>query len=129
MRKPKGFTQYITLAKSFLKDRQNIQSFVNEVVEYAKRKKNLIKDFRTDLHGLLGLLRAWNAGTYTGIPKDKLLLIIAALLYFLSPIDTIPDFLGHIGFTDDGLVILFVLNSIRNEINRYKEWSKKQNNK
>jgi len=37
-------------------------------------------------------------------------------------LDTIPDFLGAIGFADDAAVIIFVLNSIRKEIDRYRQW-------
>ncbi len=103
--------------------------FISDVINYAKHKKNFIQDFKTDLKNLLELVRAWANGRYTGIPKDKLLLVIAALLYFLSPLDTIPDFLGLMGFTDDSLVILFVLNSIRDEIDRFKEWGKNKPNK
>ncbi len=51
-----------------------------------------------------------------------ILLVVAALLYFLSPLDTIPDFLGAIGFTDDAAVVLFVLNAIKNEISHYRDW-------
>ena len=53
-------------------------------------------------------------------------LVVAALLYFLSPLDVIPDFLGAVGFTDDAAVVLFVLSAIKNEINIYRDWRSKK---
>lgn len=127
MRKPKGFAPFITLARSYLKDSQTLSRFLTAVAEYAKNKKHLVKDFKSNLQTLINLLKAWSTGTYTEIPRHTVLLTVAALLYFLSPIDTIPDFLGPIGFTDDATVILFVLNSIRSEINRYRQWCERRN--
>jgi uncharacterized membrane protein YkvA (DUF1232 family) len=129
MKRPKGFSRYIVLARSYLKDSQTLSRFLTAVGEYAKSKKHLIKDFRGNLQTLINLLKAWITGTYTDIPRHTVLLVTAALLYFLSPLDTIPDFLGPLGFTDDATVILFVLSSLRTEIDRYKQWCKRNNRK
>lgn len=92
------------------------------VKEYAKNKQPLVRNFRDDLSTLISLLKDWHKGLYPKVPTPTILLVIAALLYFLSPLDTIPDFMGPLGFTDDAAVVLFVLNTIRNEINRYRDW-------
>jgi len=122
MKRPKGFTRFITLAASYLKDPDMRLRFISAVTEYAKNKKSFVKGFKYDLMTLIGLIKDWSAGSYTMVSKKTILLAIAALLYFLSPLDTIPDFLGAIGFADDATVIIFVLNSIREEIDRYRQW-------
>jgi uncharacterized membrane protein YkvA (DUF1232 family) len=119
---PKGFSRFINLAGSYLKNPDTRLRFLQAVKEYAKNKNALIKHFRGDLQMLTGLVKDWHRGAYTRISSNKIVLVIAALLYFLSPIDTVPDFLGLIGFTDDAAVILFVLNSLRKEIDRYRQW-------
>ena len=96
------------------------------VKEYAKTKRPFIQDFKDDLQTLICLLRDWSKGTYPNVPPKTVLLVVAALLYFLSPIDAIPDFLGAVGFTDDAAVVLFVLGAIRNEISLYRDWRSKQ---
>ena len=96
------------------------------VKDYARSKKHLIQHFKDDLQTLISLLRDWSKGIYTNVPAHKILLVVAALLYFLSPLDTIPDFLGVMGFTDDAAVILFVLNAIKNEIGLYRDWQSKK---
>ena len=96
------------------------------VKDYAKTKKHLIQHFKDDLQTLIYLLRDWNKGVYTDVPTKTILLVVAALLYFLSPLDAIPDFLGAIGFTDDAAVVLFVLSAIENEISHYRDWRSKK---
>jgi len=92
------------------------------VKEYAKDKQPLIRNFKDDLSTLVSLLKDWHKGFYTKVPVHTILLIVAALLYFLSPLDTIPDFLGALGFTDDAAVVFFVFKTIRDEISRYRDW-------
>ena len=122
MKKPKGFTRFMTLAASYMKNPDMRLRFISAVTEYAKNKKAFVKGFKYDLMSLIGLIKDWSAGSYTRVSKKTILLAIAALLYFLSPLDTIPDFLGAVGFTDDAAVILFVLNTMRKELERYREW-------
>lgn len=46
-------------------------------------------------------------------PKRSKMLIIGALVYFLSPIDSIPDLLGPLGFSDDLAVIAMVYAQLK----------------
>ncbi|WP_026968492.1 YkvA family protein [Algoriphagus terrigena] len=51
-------------------------------------------------------------------------LIILALVYFLSPIDLIPDFLGFFGFADDLSIVLAVFAKVKDEVDGFLEWEK-----
>jgi uncharacterized membrane protein YkvA (DUF1232 family) len=126
MKRPKGFSRFIDVAGSYLKDPQRRSSLLTAVKGYAKNKKHLIQNFKADLQTLVFLLRDWSKGAYPNVPPKTILLVVAALLYFLSPVDTIPDFLGAMGFTDDAAVVLFVLGTIKDEINLYRDWRSKQ---
>ena len=53
-------------------------------------------------------------------------LIVLALVYFLSPVDFIPDFLGVFGFADDLSVILAVYAKVKNEVEQFLEWERTQ---
>lgn len=53
-------------------------------------------------------------------------LIVLALVYFLSPIDLIPDFLGVIGFADDLSVVLAVYAKVKDEVEQFLEWERTQ---
>lgn len=72
------------------------------------------------------MLRAYRQGDYKEIPWQSLVLILASLLYFVSPIDFIPDLLPLVGFTDDIAVIFWVYNSIKSDIENFRRWEANQ---
>lgn len=46
-------------------------------------------------------------------PKRAKMIILGALVYFFSPIDSIPDLLGPLGFSDDIAVITLVYSQMK----------------
>ena len=70
------------------------------------------------------LLRAYALGEYREIPWKSLLLIVAAILYFINPIDIIPDLLPIVGLTDDFAVLFMVYKSIGADIDKFLLWEK-----
>jgi uncharacterized membrane protein YkvA (DUF1232 family) len=70
------------------------------------------------------LVRAYAMGEYRTIPWKSLLLIVAAILYFINPIDLIPDLLPIIGVSDDFAVLFMVYRSIGSDIDKFLEWEK-----
>ena len=72
---------------------------------------------------LLGnLIKAYATGEYRQIELPNLLKIIAGFIYFISPIDLIPDFLPFIGLTDDVALLMFIINSIDGELIKFEQW-------
>lgn len=43
-------------------------------------------------------------------------ILLAALAYFVMPVDAIPDFVAFFGFTDDVAVLAAAISAIRNHI-------------
>lgn len=70
------------------------------------------------------LVRAYAQGEYREIPWKSLLLIVAAILYFINPIDIIPDLMPLVGLTDDFAVLFMVYRSIGDDIDKFLEWEK-----
>lgn len=60
----------------------------------------------------------WN---YREIPPDALTVVIAGLVYVVSPLDLIPDFLPG-GFADDAAVIVWVVKTVRDELDAFRAW-------
>ena len=49
----------------------------------------------------------------SGTPTHVKGILLAALAYFIMPIDALPDILPFLGFTDDAAVIAIALSKIR----------------
>ncbi|WP_192348229.1 YkvA family protein [Algoriphagus sp. Y33] len=60
------------------------------------------------------------------LANSTLGLILLALVYFVSPIDIIPDFLGLIGYADDLSVVLAIYAKIQDEIADFLDWERTQ---
>jgi len=78
-----------------------------------------------DLKALLRLIGAYARGDYRGVPVSSMVLIVGAILYVLTPIDVIPDFIPGIGFLDDAAIITFVVRRVRDEIGGFLEWEQR----
>jgi len=74
---------------------------------------------------LLGrLLRAHVNGQYRVQSFRFLLILVAAVIYFLNPLDLIPDFIIGIGLTDDLAVVTWVFQAAASELGAFAEWEK-----
>lgn len=77
---------------------------------------------RDELSLLTRMVRAYAIGDYRDIPWKTLVSIIAVLIYFVSPIDFIPDFLPVIGISDDIALVLWLVSSIRKDLDKFRGW-------
>ena len=66
------------------------------------------------------------SGHYREYSRGKVVLIVALLIYVVTPIDIIPDWLPGIGFLDDMALLGYVVKMADAELQRYYKWSKKQ---
>lgn len=73
---------------------------------------------------MFSLLRDYKNGTYRAVPWYTIAAIVMALLYVLSPIDLIPDFIPVIGLVDDALVVAACLAMISGDLDTYVDWKK-----
>ena len=70
------------------------------------------------------LIKAYALGQYREVPWKTILLIVAAIIYFVNPLDLVPDIIPLTGLTDDFAVLLWVYNSVSNEIEKFLAWEK-----
>ena len=72
------------------------------------------------------LIKAYALGHYREVPWKTMLLIVAAIIYFVNPLDLVPDLVPLTGLTDDFAVLIWVYNSVSNEIDKFLTWEKEQ---
>ena len=67
---------------------------------------------------------AYASGKYRSVPWKTVMTILAAIIYFLNPLDLIPDFIPLMGLTDDFGVLMWVYSSISMEVDKFLAWEK-----
>jgi uncharacterized membrane protein YkvA (DUF1232 family) len=71
------------------------------------------------------LLRATFRGEYTGTSRGRLLMIVAAVAYVVSPIDVVPEaFLSVFGLADDAVVASWIAAALVNETESFLRWER-----
>jgi uncharacterized membrane protein YkvA (DUF1232 family) len=115
--------QFLKEALVYLKNPKKLSWLLTAVIVYARKNKDAVKTFLKDILLLWEMLNAWFKGEYKDIPKKTIVLIITALIYFISPIDLIPDWLPG-GFIDDAALITWVLQSMSSDIQKFNTWKK-----
>jgi uncharacterized membrane protein YkvA (DUF1232 family) len=85
-------------------------------------KNTILQSISSKLMTLGKLLKFYATGDYRAIDLKNVVIIITAFVYFLSPIDLIPDFIPMLGFADDIALVSFVFNSVAEEIEKFETW-------
>ena len=93
----------------------------DEIKRLFKRVKVLAK-YCNDLCEIFELLRDRVAGVYRETPWTTIAALTGALIYVLSPIDLILDFIPGIGFLDDVIVIGLAIKLAQPDLEKYRVW-------
>jgi uncharacterized membrane protein YkvA (DUF1232 family) len=90
--------------------------------QHAQAARGPLGRIWDDLQTALRLARAWSRRDYRGLTRGSIVLVVAGLLYLLSPIDAIIDAIPVLGFLDDALVLGWVFRQVRWELDAFREW-------
>jgi len=120
-----GYKKFESSAKKYAESPQKITKLLKKTRKKANNNKVSLATVWNDFQLLIELVKSWSKGQYRSISKKSIVFIIAAILYFISPIDVIPDFLIGFGIIDDAAVISFAIKQLSGEIEKYRIW--KQN--
>jgi len=120
------FKEVLERAKKYASDKKNdnvsgLLTNVNEKkLQVSTNKSNF--SFIEKIRTFSRLIKSYKSGEYKNFPLKSIVLIIAGLIYFLSPIDFIPDILPILGFSDDAAIVFWIFNSLESEIKKFLEW-------
>lgn len=90
--------------------------------------QSMAKDAFSSLTSLVALVKAYANGTYRGVSNQNMVLIVAAILYFITPVDIVPDFIPFLGWLDDITIMGWVIKTVGEELTKFQE-EEKQNQK
>jgi uncharacterized membrane protein YkvA (DUF1232 family) len=112
----------VEAAEIVLQRRFRVVLLIRNAYERMTGNADTLEAVWADLRTLLRLLLAWTARSYERIPWPPLVLMAGAAVYFVVPTDLLPDALPAIGFVDDVVVIRTVVESVRDELERFRAW-------
>ena len=108
-----------------LRDPAALEDLADQARRRASRSSNSnIRGLADQIKRLGRLLRAYANGSYRDINVGSIVMVIAAILYFVTPLDLIPDAFPGAGFIDDASVLAFVLARLEVELDQFAAWER-----
>ncbi len=128
-----GISNEVTGSVSYLSANAKAESCVNDperlraLLMAAMEKVNYVPrgpfaETWPYLMAMIRILRAYHEGEYQDISSRHLLIIIGALIYFVSPNDVIPDTVPILGQLDDALVVRLAMKSVGSDLDAFMAW-------
>jgi uncharacterized membrane protein YkvA (DUF1232 family) len=116
--------KFVDNTSYFIKHPDKFTEKINEIYNQAtsKGEYKTLAEFGSKVKSLYRMGRLSISGEYTGVPKGQVVLGFAALIYLISPIDLIPDFLPFIGFVDDAALMLWLIRNAAEEVEKFEQW-------
>lgn len=121
----KGLKLFESKAAEYIKDKGKVSTLLNLAFRKGMNSDSL-KQVWEQFQLLINVLKDWVSGEYKEMPKRTVLILIAALLYFITPADLVPDIIPLSGYLDDVTVLGFVYSQISKDLERYKVWKENQ---
>lgn len=122
MEEPKGFEKARKQAEKLAEEKEKIEQKLAEAVEKAKENQGKIAQFLDELRWLIRMVQAYYKKEYTNVPWKTILFALAAIIYFVNPMDVVPDALPAVGFLDDSVVLGFVVSALKEDLEQFKMW-------
>ena len=125
----KEFEEVKEKAKELLKDEDKLEKLLQKMEKKLKVLPVVGSTFAI-VPAMISLVRSYVKKEYTEIPLGSILGIISAIIYIVSPIDLIPDFVpAGLGHLDDAAVLILCLKAgAEDDIKEYQKW-REENNK
>lgn len=111
-------------AQDIIKDKNKIERLLKKAMELCEELSKLpgVGDVFRDLPLVCSMILDYVHGEYREVPLKTIIILTAAILYVVSPIDIILDKIPTLGGLDDAVLFRVALKSAREDIEVYKVW-------
>ncbi|EOB32707.1 membrane protein [Streptococcus mitis 13/39] len=108
-------------SEALLNNKDELDDFLYRLEQKIKEMPLVGEEFAV-IPIMISLIKHYVEGKYTTVPYGTILAIMSALIYVLSPVDIIPDFIPFVGHLDDVAVMGLCLSMVKTDIEAYDEW-------
>jgi uncharacterized membrane protein YkvA (DUF1232 family) len=119
------FNVFVNRATKLLGKPFKVVTILNETANKLadkESKDNKFKQLFDVALTVVRMVRSYITGEYREIQGSTVIAGLAVLLYVLSPIDLVPDFIPVLGFLDDLSLVSWFVGKFQGEIVRYRDW-------
>lgn len=119
------FRKFLSTAEGYIKQPTRLKSLLTDAYKKASDKNDvgtLAHEAWETLQTMFRLIKASMSGEYTGVPGTTVAAAVAVLIYFISPIDLIPDFIPVLGLLDDVALVAWFSTTLKGEMDKFHEW-------
>ena len=109
-------------AEKLLQDKEKTKSTIDKAIKKAEKVKGPIEKAWNQLQLMFLLIKDYISKDYKDIPFGSIVAVVAGIIYFLSPVDVIPDFIPGIGYIDDLFVLSIVYVQVSVDLEKYANW-------
>ncbi len=110
-------------AKSYAEDPKRLRKLFEDAVGKINHiPRGPFAETWPYLMAMIRLIRAYHRDEYRDISSSNLLVVIAAIIYFVSPFDVIPDWVPVFGHIDDAFVVSLALKTVRGDLDTFMAW-------
>ncbi|MBR1471674.1 MAG: DUF1232 domain-containing protein [Lachnospiraceae bacterium] len=128
----KYLTGYVKKAKEIVKDEGALRKIVQGARVWLLRQKDLpfMGETVEDMVGVIDLLTDYADGKYRRVPGRILAAMVAGILYVVSPVNLIPDWIPLVGWLDDVAVFAIIMDlGVSAELKKYRVWKQERGGK
>jgi len=117
-----SFKKFTKIAEQLSNDKSKVLKRVQVGLKKAAENEGSLGNVWEKMQLLFSLAKDYSNGSYNNVSRSAIVAIIGSLLYFISPIDVIPDFIFGLGFIDDAFILGYVFKKVAKEIEKYQAW-------
>lgn len=107
-------SNWLEKAQNCLKTPEELKQLSDKLSGYMN--KDGLKDVRNQLTQLLVYLKQLLTKGYYDYKDNMLVLIVAVIIYVVSSIDLMPDFLPAVGFIDDSALVAWLFQKLGDKL-------------
>ena len=116
--------RFVSIAKDLMKNPQGLKFKLERAWEKidAKGVREALGQNVEDMKVLIRMAKSWVSKSYREVSTQSIVFAIAAIIYFVTPTDFLPDFVLGLGFLDDIAVLRWVIGQIKSDLEKFKSW-------
>ncbi len=114
-------------AKEILGNNEKLKGLVTQAREKLEDMQGADGVWKSMVHVVntfIRMIKAYISGEYKEVPWKSMLMLVAGIIYFIMPLDLIPDFIPITGFIDDLSILIWIYRTIKLDIEAFEVWEK-----